>query len=150
MSDTPQFKRALVIKLRHHGDVLLTSPVFTVLAQACPGIEIDALVYDETRDMLQGHPAIAQLHTVGRNWRGSWLGGIKAWWRLFSTLRRRDYDLIVSLTDHWHGARLARLLRPRVSVAPQAEKGSAFSNKLWQRSFTAVYPELSKNTRHTV
>jgi heptosyltransferase-3 len=38
-------RRALVTKLRHHGDVLLASPVFTVLARAAPAAEIDALVY---------------------------------------------------------------------------------------------------------
>jgi hypothetical protein len=52
--------RALVTKLRHHGDVLLTSPVFTVLKRAAPLGEIDALVYRETAPMLAGHPAIAQ------------------------------------------------------------------------------------------
>jgi len=29
--DLNQVRRVLVIKLRHHGDVLLTSPVFSVL-----------------------------------------------------------------------------------------------------------------------
>ena len=52
-------RRVLVTKLRHHGDVLLASPVFTVLANRAPHAEIDALVYEDTRDMLAGHPAIA-------------------------------------------------------------------------------------------
>lgn len=42
-------KRVLIIKLRHHGDVLLTSPVFTVLKKNWPNVEVDALVYDDTR-----------------------------------------------------------------------------------------------------
>ena len=29
-------RRVLVVKLRHHGDVLLTSPVFRVLAARAP------------------------------------------------------------------------------------------------------------------
>src|SRR5215470_14302667 len=62
-------RRALVVKLRHHGDVLLASPVFRVLANRAPHAEIDALVYDETRDMLTGHPNIAQVHGIGRQWR---------------------------------------------------------------------------------
>ena len=36
--------RALIIKLRHHGDVLLTSPVISVLKNHAPHAEIDALV----------------------------------------------------------------------------------------------------------
>ena len=62
-------KRALVIQLRHHGDVLLTSPVFTVLKNHAPSVEIDALVYAETRHMLDLHPAIAQVHVVDRRWK---------------------------------------------------------------------------------
>ena len=45
-------ERALVIKLRHHGDVLLASPVLSVLKNRRPGIEVDALVYDDTAPML--------------------------------------------------------------------------------------------------
>ena len=62
-------QRVLVVKLRHHGDVLLASPVFGALKTHVPGAEIDALVYDDTREMLEEHPAICQVHTIGRNWR---------------------------------------------------------------------------------
>src|SRR5829696_7527341 len=47
-----EIERVLVTKLRHHGDVLLTSPVFTVLKRAAPHVAIDALVYRETAPML--------------------------------------------------------------------------------------------------
>src|SRR6266700_2549535 len=69
--DTSLVRRVLVAKLRHHGDVLLASPVFTVLRHALPGAEIDALVYRETACMLEGHPAIAHLHTIDREWKRS-------------------------------------------------------------------------------
>jgi len=61
--------RALVVKLRHHGDVLLAAPVLTVLKAHAPRVEVDALVYDDTAPMLEGHPALAELHTTGRRWR---------------------------------------------------------------------------------
>jgi len=67
--DAAVVRRVLVTKLRHHGDVLLASPVFTVLARALPAAEIDALVYRETAPMLEGHPAIAALHTIDRGWK---------------------------------------------------------------------------------
>ena len=59
--DLSAVRRALVVKLRHHGDVLLTSPVFSVLRRHAPGIEVDALVYADTRDMLgkQGFDVVA-------------------------------------------------------------------------------------------
>ena len=61
-----EIRHVLVTKLRHHGDVLLTSPVFSALKQAAPQAEIDALVYRETAPMLANHPAIAQIHTIDR------------------------------------------------------------------------------------
>src|SRR5690349_24558159 len=96
--------RALVIKLRHHGDVLLASPVIAALKAHAPRMEIDALVYDETAQMLEGHPALAQLHAVGRKWRElGVLEQAKNERALFQTLRGRRFDLIVHLTDHARG-----------------------------------------------
>ncbi|MBM3116529.1 putative lipopolysaccharide heptosyltransferase III [Jeongeupia naejangsanensis] len=150
MSDAP-FRRALVIKLRHHGDVLLTGPVFSTLAEAHPGIEIDALVYSDTQEMLTLHPHVRTVHTIGRDWRKLGpLAQLSRYWGLYKALKSRDYDLIVHLTDHWHGARLARLLKPRVSVAPSVKKNSARASKTWAKSFTARYPVVGGNRRHTV
>ncbi len=147
----PQLKRALVIKLRHHGDVLLASPVIAELAEQYPEAEIDALVYHDTRDMLSLHPGLAQLHTIGRDWRKLGpLAQLCAWWPLIRTLKARKYDLIVHLTDHWHGARLARWLKPAIAVAPKSERGSRWANRTWRRSFTHLFPVLPGNTRHTV
>ena len=42
--DPARLRRVLVIKLRHHGDVLLTSPVLQALQEAAPQAEIDALI----------------------------------------------------------------------------------------------------------
>src|SRR4030065_333817 len=61
--DLSTLHRVLVVKLRHLGDVLLTSPVFTVLKNHVPHAEIDALVYRDTEPMLSGHPAIANIFT---------------------------------------------------------------------------------------
>src|SRR5919201_813059 len=89
-------RRALVTKLRHHGDVLLASPVFTVLSRRAPHIEIDALVYEDTRDMLEGHPAIARIHGIDRAWKRR---GLAAQARheseLLRRLRGRGYQLFV-------------------------------------------------------
>ena len=42
--DLASIRRVLVIKLRQHGDVLLASPLFQVLKNLAPQLEIDALV----------------------------------------------------------------------------------------------------------
>ncbi|MBU1236401.1 MAG: putative lipopolysaccharide heptosyltransferase III [Gammaproteobacteria bacterium] len=138
-------RRALVVKLRHHGDVLLSAPVFSTLNRIAPHCEIDALVYGETVPMLEGHPAITQIHHIDRNWKHAGMGEqISAEWRLLKTLRERRYDLLVHLTEHRRGAWLARLLGPRWSVAPRQD------GKFWRKSFTHFSPWASNPRRHTV
>jgi len=126
-------RRALVIKLRHHGDVLLSSPVFSALQRHAPHIELDALVYADTAPMLQGHPCIRRVLCIDRGWKalGPW-GRARKEWALFAELRERGYDLIIHLTEHWRGAWLSRLLGTRWAVAPAV----AGRGRLWRTSFT--------------
>lgn len=138
-------RRVLVVKLRHHGDVLLSSPVFSLLKARAPHAEVDALVYEDTRDMLAGHPAIAQVHGIDRAWkRQGLLTQARRESALLATLRSRQYQLVVHLTNHWRGAWLAALLRPAWSVAP------AVDNPFWQRAFTHSYRLPRHTQRHTV
>jgi len=138
-------RRVLVIKLRHHGDVLLAAPVISMLKRVAPQCEVDALVYADTAPMLEGHPALAQLHLIDRNWkRQGLLQQAAAEWQLISALRARHYDLVLHLSVHMRGAWLVRLLRPRWSVAPKFRAG------FWANSFTHLYPAQSHALRHTV
>jgi len=138
-------RRALVIKLRHHGDVLLASPVISMVKRVAPQCEVDALVYADTAPMLEGHPALAQLHLIDRNWKRQGLvRQATAEWQLISDLRARHYDLVLHLSVHPRGAWLVRLLRPRWSVAPKSRGG------FWANSFTHLYPAQSDPQRHTV
>ena len=128
-----EIKRVLVIKLRHHGDVLVSSPVFSVLKAHAPQAEIDALVYADTAEMLTLHPAISTVHTIDRKWKqlGA-LGQVKAELALYNDLKACAYDLIIHLTEHWRGAWLCRLLKPRWSVGPEI----GGRNRYWESSFT--------------
>jgi len=138
-------RRVLVIKLRHHGDVLLATPVLSMLKRVAPQCEVDALAYADTAPMLEGHPALTQLHLIDRNWKrqGFWRQAA-AEWKLISELRARHYDLVVHLSVHTRGAWLVRLLRPRWSVAPKFRAG------FWAKSFSHLYPAQSDPLRHTV
>ncbi len=142
-----EIAHALVIKLRHHGDVLLAAPVLRVLKARAPRAEVDALVYDDTAPMLDGHPALAQLHVVGRNWRNEDpLSRFLLEKALYEALRARHYDLIVHLTEQPRGAWLARTLSARYRVAPAAPGKGAF----WQKSFTHLYALARNGHRHKV
>ncbi|HEY4999826.1 MAG TPA: putative lipopolysaccharide heptosyltransferase III, partial [Usitatibacter sp.] len=138
-------QRVLVVKLRHHGDVLLSSPVFHVLKQRAPHVEIDALVYGDTRDMLEGHPAITRIHSIDRAWKRQGLvTQARRELELLQTLQARRYQLLVHLTDHWRGAWLAQALRPRWSVA------RARASRWWNWSFSHRYPLPRHTPRHAV
>ena len=142
-----EIARALIIMLRHHGDVLLASPVAAALKAQAGALEIDALVYEDTAPMLAGHPALAQVHAVGRRWKdGGALSRIAQEARLFAALRARKYDLLIHLTEQPRGAWLARALGARFSVAPVVPDRGAF----WARSFTHYFPRARNGRRHRV
>ena len=145
--DLSGVRRVLVIKLRHHGDVLLTSPVFTTLKTNAPHAQIDALVYTDTREMLTHHPAIATLHLIDRGWKTQpFLSRVAAEWRLYCALRKQAYDLIVHLSEHPRGALLARLLGARYAVAPDYSGRSNW----WKNSFTHRFAMAKNPRRHMV
>src|SRR5204863_493255 len=118
-----------------------------VLKNRAPALEIDALVYAETREMLDLHPAIAQVHVVRRDWKDSGtVARLVAEWRLLSMLRSRGYELVIHLSEHPRGAWLARSLGARYAVAPD------FARKppLWKKSFTHLVPLPPHARRHRV
>lgn len=145
--DLTSIHRVLVVKLRHHGDVLLTSPVFTVLKNHIPHADIDALVYADTADMLNGHPAIGNVFGVGRDWKrdGLFQRYLKEW-RLLQKLRSRHYDLVIHLTESPRGAWLVFLLGARHSVARdyRGKRG-----RWWRSTFSHLY-QIPARPRHTV
>src|SRR5688572_21605584 len=142
-----QIARALVIKLRHHGDVLLAAPTISALKAHAPKVDVDALVYDDTAPMLEGHPALSMLHVVGRDWKDAGpFSRLAAERSLYSALSARRYDLIVQLSEQPRGAWLARALKPAFSVAPIVPGRGA----LWAKSFTHLYPVVRGGRRHAV
>lgn len=144
-ADFSRVQRVLVIKLQHLGDVLLTTPVFSALKQQYPHLEIDALVYADTASMLQGNPHIANVFTIDRAWKHDTRLKIEREWQLLNSLKNRDYQLIVALTDRMRAAWLSRLLRPTYSVA---QKYPHKRGRFWRNSFTHLYgqPGLPRHT----
>jgi heptosyltransferase-3 len=145
--DLQSLRRVLVTKLRHHGDVLLASPVFSVLKAHAPHVEIDALVYADTAPMLSGNPAVSRILGVDRGWKAlGWVDQAAAEWSALQQLRSRDYDLLIHLSEHPRGAWLARLLGPRYSVAANYPR----ARRWWKSSFSHLYPLPSNGRRHVV
>lgn len=145
--DLAHVQRALVVKLRHHGDVLLATPVIAVLKNHVPHAQVDALVYADTAEMVLLHPGLERLHVVDRKWKSLGLAArAAAEWRLLRALRERSYDLLVHLSEHPRGAWLARVLGCRHAVAPDHSGKTSY----WRRSFTHLYRLPAHGGRHRV
>jgi heptosyltransferase-3 len=131
--DLAGVRRVVVVMLRHHGDVLLTTPLYRVLKRSNPAIEIDVVVYHATRPLLLNNPDIAKVFSIDKD--GSDSSGLSktmAELRFMREVRRRRYDLLIHLSDHRRGAWLSRWVRPRISIAPMLRDQDAF----WRGSFT--------------
>lgn len=126
-------KRVLVIKLRHLGDVLLTSPVFTNLKKVLPDAEIEVLLYKDTLPLLEGHQAISDFLLWDRTWKNlPLLKKIYKEIQLWREIHRRQYDLVINLTEGDRGA-LAALVSGagcRVGIDPQG-KGFLLKKKIY-------------------
>ena len=149
-----EIRRALVTKLRHHGDVLLTSPVFSTLKRAAPQMEIDALVYRETSPMLANHPAIAAIHVIDRDWKRRGLAAqVAGEWALYRTLRARNYDLLIHLTEHPRGADArapaAAALRRHARAAARAMAVAAGVHAFLQAAEAHAAPRGRSESRRT-
>ena len=55
-------KKILVIKMRFHGDMLLTTPVISTLKKNYPDADIDVLLYEDTIPILSENPDIHALY----------------------------------------------------------------------------------------
>lgn len=140
-------KKILVIKLRHHGDVLLTSPVFTYLKSELPHATIDALIYRETAPMLEGLSALHHLHLYDKQWKKKpWLTRWIKEFQLLSQIRKEKYDLVINLTEGDRGAIVALISGASIRVGFDPEK-KGFLGK--SRIFSHLV-KVCKTPRHTV
>jgi heptosyltransferase-3 len=122
-------KRILVIKLRHIGDVLLASPIFTSLRAAFPFAELFACVNEGTEQMLATNPLLTDIFKVP-------VGGgrLLKQLRLISALRRKGFDLALDFTGSDRSAILTRLSGGIERLGYHRVKGFAGRNRLFTRT----------------
>jgi heptosyltransferase-1 len=92
--------RVLIVKVSALGDVVHTLPVIDYLHHVAPGIEVDWVVEEGNREILEGNPLIRTVHLVRtRAWRKSLLSPKS--WREMATVRRAlreaNYDIAFDL-----------------------------------------------------
>jgi heptosyltransferase-3 len=143
--DLSSVRKILIIKLRHHGDVLLTSPLFSYLKSQLPMAAIDALIYKETAPMLEGHPSIRCLHLCDKK-KQSFFKKWKTELGLLRKIRKEKYDLVINLTEGDRGAIVVGISGAKVCVGLDPEK-NGFLGK--SKLFTHLVKPC-KTPRHTV
>lgn len=123
----------VVFKLRHIGDVLLSTPAFRALRQAFPEARIAAVVNEGTQEMLTGNPDIDRLVVFRRGRRdGGGKGRLREELALLRGLRSLRPDLAVSFTEGDRSAILSLLsgAKFRAGVAP-ARRGMWGKERLY-------------------
>lgn len=140
-------KRILIIKLRHIGDVLLTSPLLSCLKNGLPEAQIDAFIYKECAPMLEGHPALNKLILYDREWKKlPLLRKLFREGKLLKSIRYQGYDLVINLTEGDRGAIAAWMSKAPITAGIDP-KGRGFFGK------SKIYTHLIKQCsmpRHTV
>ena len=145
--DFNKIQRVLVAKLRHHGDVLLSSPLFSVLKTYYPHLEIDAYLYEDTFPLLEGHFAISHFLLYDRKWKK--LPLTKRFFyetRLLRKIRSKRYDLVINLTEGDRGAIVCRFSKASYSIGFDPEKKGMLGKR---RCYTHIIKHTPK-PRHTV
>ena len=145
--DFSKIQRVLVAKLRHHGDVLLTSALFTLLKKRFPHLEIDGYIYKDTLPMLEGHPAISDFILYDKCWKkGSKLLRFFNELKVLSRIRKKKYDLVINLTEGDRGAIAALISQCSYAVGADPRGGGMFGKK---KCYTHVVKH-GPHPRHTV
>lgn len=124
--------RILVVKLRFHGDMLLTTPLISALKAHYPDAKIDVLLYEDTRPIISKNPDIHCLYGLKRK-TAPLLEKTKEFISIRKILKRNHYDLIVNLADQWPVALLVKSLGGR-SIA--VDRGIHSKGRLWRSLFT--------------
>jgi heptosyltransferase-3 len=121
--ELPARPRILVIAMRRLGDVLLTTPLIRSLRLAWPDATIEALVFADTADILDGNPDLNGVIALPA--RPDRLAAIALLARLW-----RRYDLAVS-TQTGDRPTLFAVMAGRVRIGPVEPTFNGWFKRLW-------------------
>ncbi|PHM38522.1 putative lipopolysaccharide heptosyltransferase III [Xenorhabdus innexi] len=143
-----QYEKILIIKLRHHGDTLLITPVINSLKDNYPDVEIDVLIYKETEPMLLNFNYVSNIFTIDRQWKKEGTRAlISHYWSLLSQLKNRRYDLVINLADQWSSALISSFTGSARRIGFDFPKRQ---NLLWKACFTDLASTEGEESLHVV
>lgn len=134
------FQNVLIVKLKHLGDVLTTTPLITAIKQAWPSARISYLINPGGEDLVRHHPQVTEVFAWPRN--QGWLAQAG----LITDLRRRRFDLALELSAGDRGAFLAWAGGAPVRVGYQPRTHGLIDRRRLFTHLVTTVPE----TKHTV
>jgi len=141
--DAESINKVLIIKLRNIGDVLLMTPLISVLSRELKdGCSIDAVIYKDCKPMLEGNWSIDHLYCVERDKKRKKWG----WIDQLRFVRSGKYDLVINLTEGDRGGLISLFSGARWRIGLEHEK-----NRKWWKSkaYTHLY-RTDHQRRHMV
>lgn len=144
--DLAEIKAVLVIKFRNLGDVLLMTPVLSVLKREMQAdAKIDVLIYEDCRPILYGNRDITNIYGVRRGRTGLAAIGkdIKQWIQL----RSYQYDLVINLTEGDRGGLVSLLSGAKWRIGLEHKKNT---NRWWKRRAYTHWYRTDPSKRHAV
>ncbi|NGX35121.1 MAG: Lipopolysaccharide core heptosyltransferase RfaQ [Candidatus Anoxychlamydiales bacterium] len=145
--DFKDVKKILVIKLRHLGDVLLTTPVFYNLKNNLKDVKIDAFIYEDSKEILKNNPYVNEVITYNRDVKKlSFFKRLRRELKILKDVKKKKYDLVINLTEGDRGAIIAKFSKAKYRVGIDPEKKGFFKK---EKIYTHIVKNV-KTTRHTV
>ena len=136
----------LVIKLRHLGDVLITTPTLSALKQAYPDAGITMVVNAGTEVMVEGNPDVEEVIPLDREGNGNGRSGFSSNLNLIRELRKKHFDLSIDFTIGDRGAFLSLLAGAPQRIGFKPKKAKQW---WWSLAYTRTIPQPRPN-RHVV
>lgn len=126
------FQKILVINVREIGDVLLSTPLFSVLKQTFPLATLYAVVPSHTMDMLSGNPDVDHIIPLTRYDRkkNRWMA-LKSDLSLLANVRSIHPDLVIDLTSNDRSALLSFMSGSKLRISRKRKKGFLGRNRLY-------------------
>ncbi len=135
-----EYRNILIIKLKHLGDTLTTTPVIGGIRKAWPEARISYLVNPGSQPLVFYDPAVAEVLAVPRE------GGMMLHLRFIRELRRRRFDLVLELSGGDRGAFLAWVSGAGTRVGYRPKRSRPLDRRMFlNRQVTSVV-----ESKHTV
>ncbi len=135
--------RVLIVKVSALGDIIHALPVLDYLHRVSPGIEIDWVVEEPFREVLEGNPLITQIHSVRTKiWRKRPFSP-QTWKQvalLRKSLRERNYEVVFDIQGN--------LKSGLISLSAAAETRIGFAREDVRESINLFFTTRQIPLRH--